>query len=207
MTQDIPAQDLRASCRAARADIGTEDRVQAARSIARRVTELVATRRPGRVGTYLPTDDELDPTLAIDALRALGWQAHLPVIGDERSLQFAEWVDGARLVPNRFGIDEPADPPTLITARALDLVLVPCVAVDPGGNRLGFGAGYYDRALSDAEDPRMTSSRPRPLLVGVAFERQVVVAVQHEPWDVVLDVVVCESATLMTGARGWPTQH
>ena len=67
------------------------------------------------------------------------------------------------------------------------MVVVPCVAVDPSGNRLGFGAGYYDRALAG----------PSPVIrLGVAFEVQVVDRIEPAPWDVPLDVVVTESRVI-----------
>jgi 5-formyltetrahydrofolate cyclo-ligase len=142
--------------------------------------------------------------LAVDSLRALGWAVFLPVIGPERSMRFAGWADGGRLAVNRHGIEEPAAPAETVAARELDLIIVPCVAVDPAGNRLGFGAGYYDRALAAGEDPAMVSSRPRPLLVGVVHDIQVAPALPRQPWDVPLDVVVCGSATVFTGARTLP---
>jgi 5-formyltetrahydrofolate cyclo-ligase len=202
-----PQPDLRTSCRAARRAVPPDQRIAAARQVAERVRTLALDRVPGRVATYLPEDGELDPTLSVHVLRAAGWQAHLPVVGAVGSMRFAPWGPDTRLTPNRFGIDEPEDVSTLLTARELDLVLVPCVAIDPAGNRLGFGKGFYDRALADAEDPGMLSSGPRPLLVAVAFDVQVVPAVHHEPWDVMLDVVVSESATIITGARPWPAQR
>ena len=204
MSGETDDHDLRQHCRAARLGVDAPGRARAANEVAQRVETLARDRSPGRVGTYLPTDGELDPTLAIDALREAGWRPYLPVIGDGRSMTFAEWAVDSRLVANRFGIDEPEERSTSLSARELDLVLVPCVAVDPAGNRIGFGAGYYDRALSDAEDPQMRSSRPRTLLVGVVFDVQVVPSLRPEPWDVPLDAIVCESATIVTGARTWP---
>ena len=198
---------IRDRCRSARRSVEPAERAHAARQIADRLQSLVATSPAGRAGTYLPTDGEIDPTLAVDALRDSGWQWHLPVIGEDRSMHYAEWRPGSRLVTNRHGIEEPAERADLLVARDLDLVLVPCVAVDPAGNRLGFGAGYYDRALADAEDPQMRSSRPRPLLVGVVFDVQIVPSIRREPWDVPLDAIVCESATMMTGVRPWPTRR
>lgn len=196
---------LRRRGREARRALSPAERATAARQVADRVAALVAAIAPGTAGSYLPTDGELDPAFVVDLLRDAGWAMHLPVIGPQRTMQFAEWHEDTPLRENRYGIEEPAEVGELVPVRSLDLVLVPCVAVDPMGHRLGFGAGYYDRALSDAEDPTMTSSRPRPLLVGVVFDVQVVPRVEPQPWDVALDAVVCESATMLTGARTWPS--
>jgi 5-formyltetrahydrofolate cyclo-ligase len=198
------ARDLRTHYRELRRAVGPREGIEAARAVEERIAALVSRRAPGRVATYLPTDGEIDPTLAVDRLRAAGWQIHLPVIGPERTMAFAEWRADASLVPNRHGIEEPADAEVVRGARDLDLLLVPCVAVDPAGNRLGFGAGYYDRALATGEDPAMVSSRPRPLLVGVVHDVQIAPALPREPWDVPLDVVVCGSGTVFTGVRTLP---
>ena len=69
---------------------------------------------------------------------------------------------------------------------------MPCVAVDPDGHRLGFGAGYYDRALAGAA----ATAR-----IGVAFEVQVVDRLEPAPWDVPLDVVVTEARTIRPDAH------
>jgi 5-formyltetrahydrofolate cyclo-ligase len=203
-TDPEDVDDIRERGRTARRAVDPAGRAHAARQIATRVETLVATRRAGRAGTYLPTDGEIDPTFAVDSLRDAGWLWHLPVIGEDRSMHYAEWRTDSPLVTNRYGIEEPADATNMVAARDLDLVLLPCVAVDPAGNRLGFGAGYYDRALADAEDPQMRSSRPRPLLIGVVFDVQIVARIRRESWDVPLDAIVSESATIMTGARTWP---
>ena len=205
MTTDEVDPDIRGRCRTARRMVDGAGRAHAARQIASRLVTLLAARPAGRAGSYLPTDGEVDPTLAVDALRDTGWRWHLPIIGEHRSMQYAEWRPDSALTTNRHGISEPADQSELLSARELDLVLVPCVAVDPAGNRLGFGAGYYDRALADAEDPQMRSSRPHPLLIGVVFDVQVVPVLAREAWDVPLDAIISESATIMTGARPWPS--
>lgn len=203
---DDPSAEQRRRARAARRAVPAPQRATAARQVADRLGALLGRRAPGAAGVYLPTDGELDPAFAVDLLRAAGWRLHLPVIGPGTSMRFAAWDERATLRENRYGIEEPDhDPAQLVGARSLDLLLVPCVAVDPRGHRLGFGAGYYDRALSDAEDPGMASSRPRPLLVGPVFDVQVVDFVLQQPWDVALDAVLCESATMLTGARAWPS--
>lgn len=206
MTDDAAndSTDLRSHYRELRRGLADPERHLAARAVDERIRALTTRRAPGAVGAYLPTDGELDPTLAVDSLRAAGWQVHLPVLGPDRSMRFAEWPDGGRLEPNRYGIEEPARPTVTVAARELDLVLLPCVAVDPAGTRWGFGAGYYDRALSEGEDPAMVSSRPRPLLVGTVFDLQIAPRLLRQAWDVPLDVVVCESATLFSGARTLP---
>lgn len=92
---------------------------------------------------------------------------------------------------NRFGTPEPASGRGLrISPRFLDLVLVPIVAFGASGERLGSGAGYYDRAFAYLRTRRTWR---KPLLVGVAYEWQHVPDLATEPWDVPLAAVITDS--------------
>lgn len=130
----------------------------------------------------LPTDGEVDVTPTGNQLVERGWELHLPVVGDERSMHFVPWRPGDPLVANRYGIDEPADGPRR-SAHDLDVVVVPCVGVDPDGNRLGFGAGFYDRALA---------GQPMCLTVAAVFEDQVIDRLTPQLHDVAVQVIVTE---------------
>jgi 5-formyltetrahydrofolate cyclo-ligase len=115
-------------------------------------------------------------------------QIALPVIvrtPDAPELQFRSWNPGMVLDKNHFGIDEPAagEP---VSLSDLDLVLLPLVAWDENGQRLGMGAGYYDRILTDVK------ACMRPMRVGVAYEAQKVPRVPTDPWDVRLHRLITE---------------
>jgi 5-formyltetrahydrofolate cyclo-ligase len=149
-------------------------------------------RAASRVGLYLPTDGEVDLAGLHPLLRDRGTEVLLPVIGPGATMTFRRLDEGVDLVTNRYGIAEPAgDGTDDVAAGDLDVVLVPCVAVDPGGRRLGFGAGFYDRALADAER--------RPQTVGVAFDCQVLERIDAQTWDVPMDLVVTESGVVEPG--------
>jgi 5-formyltetrahydrofolate cyclo-ligase len=183
--------ELRATVRAARRALGEDERRSAQAAIVDRLLSLDELRRAVRVGWYLATDGEVDAGGAVDALRARGAQLWLPVVGPERSMRFAPWRHDTAMQPNRYGIDEPVlDDTTAVDADGLDAVVVPCVAVDERGHRVGFGAGYYDRALEGTSAAR----------IGVAFELQVVAQLTPAPWDVPLDVVVTESRSVRPDA-------
>lgn len=95
----------------------------------------------------------------------------------------------ADLAPGLWDIPEPrAEAMRPAEASEIDFVVVPGVAFDEKGNRLGYGAGYYDRFI-----PRLNSGVP---LVALAFELQVVESVPVEPWDVKVDVVVTEERVI-----------
>lgn len=183
----------RAEARSARRSLEPAVRERAQAAICGRLCSLPELGRGGRLGWYRPTDGEVDLAGAVTTLRAAHWELLLPVVGADRSMAFAPWEPDDELVPNRYGIAEPVHAPgALVPATGLDAIVVPCVAVDPAGHRLGFGAGYYDRALADGD---------RVVRIGVAFEAQVVAAVQPAPWDVPLNVIVTEERVLSPDGR------
>lgn len=184
--------ELRGRLRSARRLLAPEVRHRAAHAVGEHLCALPELQGPGRIATYRPSDGELDPNRSLQAVRAGGWQVHLPVIGAGRSMHFAPWDETTELVPNRYGIEEPHPDlgHPLRAAEELDVVLVPCVAVDLTGNRVGFGAGYYDRSLS-----AVTEGGP-PVLIGIAYDDAVVDSLQARPWDVAMDIVVTERRVL-----------
>lgn len=193
---DESGPELRARLRAARRAVDRGRRRAAERGLASRLESLPELSQPApghaRLATYVAADGELDPNGALDALRARGWEPHLPVVADGRRMSFTPWPAGADLVRNRYGIPEPAGGPRR-PAADLDVVLVPCVAVDRSGNRLGFGAGFYDRAL----EPVRTAVRP--LRIAVAWDHAVVDEITPCSWDVPVHVVVTERRVLRPG--------
>jgi 5-formyltetrahydrofolate cyclo-ligase len=193
--------DLRRRARDARRRLAPDERTRAEAQLVERLVAVEQLDGDAAVGWYLPTDGEVDLRGAAEVLAARGASLWLPVIGEERSMRFARWAADTELVANRYGIPEPADADhdgggePARSATELDVVVLPCVAVDEHGTRLGFGAGYYDRALGAAPPDR------RPWCVGVAFEAQVVDALVPAAWDVPLDVVVTEARTIHTRRR------
>ena len=119
-------------------------------------------------------------------------ELYLPAIVDyrRRRMKFRRYASDMRLRPNRYGIGEPergASPH--IAVRHLDLVLIPLVAVDPHGTRLGTGAGFYDRCLQHLRAGR---SWRRPKLIGLGYEFQRVAELEARTWDVPLDALLTE---------------
>jgi 5-formyltetrahydrofolate cyclo-ligase len=107
----------------------------------------------------------------------------VPKLGAGGELRFTRWRPGQALRANRYGIGEPV---ALARPPRLDLVVLPLVAFDAQGRRLGMGGGYYDRRLARARATR------RPLRVGYAFALQEVASVPAAAHDVALDAVVTE---------------
>jgi len=88
---------------------------------------------------------------------------------------------------NKYGIEEPEAISPSKTANAFDLLLVPLVAFDRSGTRVGMGAGYYDRALA-----ALSHQSSKPFLVGLAHHFQEVKSLKREPWDVPLDAILTD---------------
>jgi len=182
--------ELRSQLRARRRQVAPARRAAAERDLVARLESLPELAGPGRLATYVAADGELDPAGAVELLRRRGWTVHLPVVGTERDMAFVAWEHGDELTPNRYGIPEPPAHRPQRTAGELDVVLVPCVALDRSGNRLGFGAGFYDRALQDV------ASAPTPVRIGVVWDDGIVDGLDPHALDVPMHVVVTERRVL-----------
>ena len=113
----------------------------------------------------------------------------LPCIEPGSRLSFAPWRTGDPVEANCFGIPEPTlETTSRLSPEDLAVVLVPLLGFDQRGNRLGSGAGYYDRSFAFRRHPSST----RPLLVGVGYAAQERSALDAADWDVPLDAVVTE---------------
>ena len=104
-----------------------------------------------------------------------------------KSLIWHLWQPGEKLVQGKFDILEPlADAPT-ISASEVDLILVPCVASDRQGYRLGYGGGFYDRLLTSSEWKNIPT-------VAIVFEFAYLSTLPVDPWDILLQYVCTEKA-------------
>ncbi|MCC6735772.1 MAG: 5-formyltetrahydrofolate cyclo-ligase [Bauldia sp.] len=183
--RSIPDQKrvLRAAALARRDALEERVRAEASASIVARLGPIVAETPPTVLAGFAPIRSEADVMPFLHAVRA----NHVPVALPRLSgggIVFRSWRPGTELVPGVWGIREPPEEAPLATP---DLVLVPLAAFDAEGNRLGYGKGHYDRALTALREAGFS-----PRLVGVAFAVQEVEAIPTEPFDVRLDAVVTE---------------
>lgn len=139
-------QALRALFRSRRAGAHRQRAVQAAEAVAARFVEAVAPRPGMVVAGYYAIGNELDVMVLLRRLDAVGVACALPVVrarGEE--MVFRRWRPNAVLEPGRFRIPEPARDAEEVVP---DVVVVPFVAADLSGHRLGQGGGYYDVTLA-----------------------------------------------------------
>jgi 5-formyltetrahydrofolate cyclo-ligase len=182
--------ELRRSIRERRRTVGVHE----ARAAAHRLLHLAMRHRlllrARRIGFYLPMTEEIDLLPLINAALWLGRECYLPVVPrpSARRLWFSRMTPLPHWYQNRFGIHEHWSPHRM-RAQQLDLLFMPLVAFDGGGNRLGMGGGFYDASLDYL---RHRSVFRKPKLIGIAYDFQRVDALPKEPWDVPLDAVLTD---------------
>jgi 5-formyltetrahydrofolate cyclo-ligase len=141
---------------------------------------------PGMVVSgFFPIRSEADIRPLMARLKARGARLCLPVVMDRETIVFRELVAGAELVDTGFGTRGPGPEAEVLDP---DLLLVPLSAFDAKGNRIGYGAGHYDRAIA-----RLREKGRHPRLIGIAFDCQEVAEVPDEAHDVRLEAVLTES--------------
>jgi 5-formyltetrahydrofolate cyclo-ligase len=171
-------QNLRTEARARRAALTDPDFAQRVATFARDLGIAAG----AIVAGYHPFRDEADPRGLMSALAVLGHTLALPcVVSARTALVFRRWAMGVKLKPNAYGIAEPSTSAVEVVPAA---VLVPLLAFDGEGHRLGYGGGYYDRTFE---------ALPRVPLIGVAYAGQEMSVVPREPHDHRLDAVVTEN--------------
>lgn len=177
---------LRRERLAARDALPTPVRAEASLAIADRAAVHLRGHIAGRiVAGYWPIRSEADPRPLMAALERHGARLALPVVAHP-TLRFRAYHTGDALIAAGFGT---FGPPEGAEEVAPDLLLMPCAAFDRSGNRIGYGAGHYDRAIAALRVER--HGRP-PDLVALAFSVQEVAHVPAEPHDRILDAIVTE---------------
>jgi 5-formyltetrahydrofolate cyclo-ligase len=137
------------------------------------------------VAVFASLSGEVDTGPLMRSAAKAGKIVLLPRMLGAGQLEFAAADESEALVPGPFGIREPPASCPVRPLSGADLMLVPGLAFDRHGGRLGRGAGYYDRALAGA-------GRARPLCLGIGFALQLVERVPMTPLDALMDGVVTE---------------
>jgi 5-formyltetrahydrofolate cyclo-ligase len=182
-------QDVRRVLLEQRQALPPEARTAHAKAVCQHVVQMGVLEHHTRIGAYVSVRGELDPLPMVQTI----WQRHVPVfmpiVLDPPMLQFARCYPDTPQVPNRFGINEPTT--ARESAESLDIIFMPLVGFDRRGNRIGMGAGFYDRALAF-----VSYSKHAPQLIGLAHACQEVAHIVPDVWDIPLDYVVTEEEVI-----------
>jgi 5-formyltetrahydrofolate cyclo-ligase len=173
--------------RARRDALGPAERGPAEIAIHRHLAKLFDDIAGGTIASYAAIRSEVDLGAFHRAWSAGGGSIVLPRTLDEGTMEFVRFTGAEQMTAGSYGILEPVG--DAVELAAIDAVIVPGLAFDATGGRLGYGAGYYDRFLSRLSNAREVRAR----FVGVGFDVQLVEVVPMADHDVHLDVIVTES--------------
>jgi 5-formyltetrahydrofolate cyclo-ligase len=186
-------QVLRSALRVRRTEAARLGSVAAA-ALAERFLAAMTIEPAAVVAGYWPIGDEIDVCMLLSQLRALGHDIALPaVVGAGGPLAFRRWQEDDALADGPFGTRQPPDSAAAVTPA---VVIVPLLAFDRRGFRLGYGGGYYDRTLAALR------RRRRVVAVGVAYAAQEVPVVPRERDDEALDWIVTDREAIEPGSIG-----
>jgi 5-formyltetrahydrofolate cyclo-ligase len=175
--------ELRRQALARRDGLPAAERAQAAAAIAERPFPVVVA--PGTiVAGFMPMKSEINPLPLMRKLADAGARLALPVVdGRGKPLIMRAWGVGEPLAAGVWGIREP---PPSAPAVAPDILIVPLLAFDRAGHRIGYGAGYYDMTIAALR------ARKPVTAIGIAFAAQEIERVPATPRDAALDLVLTE---------------
>ncbi|MEN9780760.1 MAG: 5-formyltetrahydrofolate cyclo-ligase [Burkholderiaceae bacterium] len=171
------------------------DRLQRA-ELLQRVMRIWLVGRPDvSIGAYWPIKGEFDPLPALHRWKEDGElldqpqrrRIGLPVVDKlKKTLKFHAWYPGCPMEEDAYGIPKPKDTEVIVPT----LLFVPCVGYGPGGYRLGYGGGFYDRTLA--------ALQPRPFTVGLGYTQGFLPDLDPEPHDQPLDAILNDNGVV------WP---
>ena len=176
---------LRQEALARRDRVRQEQRVIISQKLVDELQKLLAILKGKTVAGFWPIKSEIDPRPLMLALKEHGFKLALPAIIDKTTMVFRIFEDEGKLVDMGFGTVGPSEDAQIVTPETL---LVPLSAFDSKGNRIGYGAGYYDRAIASLRE-----NGHNPLLIGLAFDCQEVPSIPAEAHDQKLAMILTES--------------
>lgn len=190
----MPKTGIRQQMLALRSVMSMAEWQTSSRMAQERLLSLDSFRMARTVALYSPIRNEVDTALLLDHCLSAGKQVFFPAISAD-TIEFQRVASPRHLFPGKFGIPEPALPRfSGTTAPSFDLIVVPGVAFDITGHRLGFGKGYYDRYLSGL-------SGELPTLSGLCHDFQLLESLPSEAHDIKMDFVVTAGRLVQCGSN------
>ncbi|MBO4886529.1 MAG: 5-formyltetrahydrofolate cyclo-ligase [Clostridia bacterium] len=182
-------EEIRSEVRIKRKKVSGIQVAEMSLRVCEKIVKLPEYIRARRVLCYAAMPDEVQTRGLLWAIRHSGRELFMPVARGGGSMDAVRVTDDTPMKPDVFGIETPVSDDVL-PPEELDLALVPGIAFDRSGNRLGFGKGYFDRFLARCRCPA----------IGLAYELQLVDAIDARPHDVPMDKIVTEAAVYVCPA-------
>ena len=182
-------EEIRSEVRKKRRAVSAIQVAEMSLRICEKIVALPEYLRAKRILCYAALPEEVQTRGILWAIHRSGRELYLPVCRPGGGMEAVRVREDTPMKPNRLGIDTPLSGEVL-PPEELDLVLAPGIAFDRAGNRLGFGKGYFDRFLARCRCP----------IVGLAYELQLVEAIEAKTHDVPMNKVITESAVYSCGA-------
>jgi len=181
---------LRKKMRQQRMQLSEAEIDHAAASINYQLWNVPALKRANRIAAYIGVNGEADCSEIFRSAWLRKKSTYVPILRKNRML-FAKLTSKTKLQNNHFGIPEPkVTTAEVVWPKNLDIILMPLVAFDSNGHRLGMGGGFYDRTLQQL---RLREKYRRPLLIGMAYDFQLTGHIHKEDWDIPLHAVITET--------------
>lgn len=184
--------DLRKLLLSKRRQINSEQRSDDAKSAADLFAATDFFKTSTHIAGYYPMPDEFDCLPIIKKIWAAHKSCYLPrLVLADNTLDFVMYHQDDTLQLNKYQISEPSEQ-NPISLNQLDIVLCPLVGFDLHGNRLGMGAGYYDRTFE-----KIRNESKKCYLIGLAYEAQQVSELPKDPWDLTLAGIITEKRVII----------
>ncbi len=182
--------EIRQSIRSKRNSLNTSQRNIAGNLLVEQLQLQQIIAKHQHIACFLSFDGEISTQPIIQQIFKQNKSCYLPKLRPYKPnrLWFIPYTTDSRLIPNRYAIDEVDQLPNhALAVSQLDLVLLPLVAFDKNGNRLGMGGGFYDATFA-----HLKNRQKKPLFIGLAYQSQLVRGLPSDPWDLPLDGVCTE---------------
>ena len=181
----VPRAALRREKLAARMALDETTHAEFSARIEAHLATLLAPLPPPTLAFCAPVRGEFDARPLASRLLQRGWQAAMPIVVDtDAPMRFRRWTPASTMGVDRYDIPIPLDGPDLVP----DVVLLPLLAFDAQGFRLGYGGGYFDRTLA--------ALVPRPLAIGIGYELGRVADIRPQRHDIPVAAIVTEAGIL-----------
>jgi 5-formyltetrahydrofolate cyclo-ligase len=181
----------RSACLRARTELHEKHKLEAPLALARTGLGFTGLKPPLVVSGFHPFKSEIDVLPLLARLNSEGWASALPIVkADRQPLIFRQWAPGEATIPGVWGIPMPGEDAPQVEP---DVLLVPMLAFDRWGYRLGYGGGFYDRTLAYLREKKKITA------IGVGYSGQEMNHVPRGGLDQKLDYVLTEAGPRRCG--------